>query len=712
MRVWLLVVVVVSAAACGDNRFLDGEPLAAGTDLTIIAHQDDDLLFMQPDLYDAVQRGTGVTNVYVTAGNGNHGLDVAETRYSGLMQAYGAIVNEDGSDWSCGWIEIAGHAAEHCRLATAKLSLVFLGYPDGGREGAVPDSLLHLWEGKVRAVSTIARKTTTYDQQGLIATLAEIIDTTAPTTLRTLEIASTHGADHPDHMIAGALAVLATAASSQSPELISYRGYNIASEPVNIPPVVFDHVARPLAFYEACTLGCAPCGRACTFDRLAPAHTNWLQHRYAIGLRRAARGQLRLGGGCVTVTGAGDEAAIDDCTGAPTWTLDGHGTLRASTGLCLEATATGAIVASTCDPGGPGGPGGRFFLDDDGHLWSGLVPVPQDDMALAHLSCVGADGDRPRAGLCGSGQAPVLELSRTTTATPRAAIAITRTGRAVRLARFAPAALPMLCAIEPSERGLQCAPGSPDGGFAPAIRIDPATAPLAIEPESLTLGDIDGDGLTDACGRDAGGILCATAASGYQPVRWDTVLGSSGPASPTDRSLAIMPNGKICGLEDLGVVCVAPGARAITEVRSTWPDRQAALWIADLDGNHRPDWCAATPDGPACSLAVDRRLTTDGIPWGYASGALVEASASDGPLPDTATAAFTDIDGDGRDDLCTAQDGVITCARSLGHGFGPRTPIARLPDGMIPTSVWAEPASAGRAPRICAADATTIACAD
>ena len=291
---------------------------------------------------------------------------------------------------------------------------------------------------------------------------------------------------------------------------------------------------------------------------------------------------------------------------------------------------------------------------------------------------------------------------------------ITRTGRAVRIAGLGRAPLPMLCAIETDARGLMCAPGSAGGGLLPAIRIDSAAAPLAIEPESLTFGDVDGDALTDACGRDAGGILCATAASGYQPVRWTTAFDASGPATPTDRSLAIAPGGKICGLGDPGVVCVSRGATAI-EVRSTWPDRRAALWIADLDGDHQPDWCAATAEGPACSLATDRDRTTAGVAWGYAFGGLIQAGAAEAALPDTATAVFTDIDGDGRDDLCTAPGGVIACARSLGRGFGPRTAIARLPAGMIPTALWAEaaaPSIAGRPPRICAADATTIACAD
>jgi hypothetical protein len=71
---------------------------------------------------------------------------------------------------------------------------------------------------------------------------------------------------------------------------------------------------------------------------------------------------------------------------------------------------------------------------------------------------------------------------------------------------------------------------------------------------------------------------------------------------------------------------------------------------------------------------------------------------------------FTDVDGDGRDDLCSAHDGVIACARSMSRGFAPRATVARLPDGLVPLAVWAEPSKPPAAPRLCAADATTIAC--
>src|SRR5689334_20820805 len=144
MRRWQYSVVALAAGACGDDLHPDTAPIVAATDLTILAHPDDDLLFMQPDLYDAVRRGTGVTNVYVTAGNGRHGLDLAGTRSDGLMKAYGAIAG--AHDWSCGWIRLGANELAHCRLDSAKISLVFMGYPDGGKDGEQRDSLLHLWE--------------------------------------------------------------------------------------------------------------------------------------------------------------------------------------------------------------------------------------------------------------------------------------------------------------------------------------------------------------------------------------------------------------------------------------------------------------------------------------------------------------------------------------------------------------------------------------
>jgi LmbE family N-acetylglucosaminyl deacetylase len=410
---------IVALAACGSHPASQGEPLAPAAELAIVAHQADDLWFMQPDLTDAVQRGTGVTIVYVTAGDGEDGAATTTARYDGTRAAYAAIAGAATTAWSCGPIEIAGHGVQHCRLDAASLSLVFLGYPGGGKDGAAAGSLLNLWEAKVGTVPAIGQGGATYNQRGLIATLTEIIDTTAPATLRTLEIAATHGDDHSDHMIAGALAVLATAASSASPALIAYRGDNIAAEPVNVAPAISDRSTDIVARYAACTTGCGRCGEACPLAQLPGAlpgtQLAWLSRRYPIGMRPTADGLLRFAEGCVAAATANDNAAIVDCATAPTWHLAGDGTLRTDPALCLDAILTGEIVAGPCSGAGPGG---RYFLDDEGHLWSGVIPAPQSDMAFAHLDCVISAGGRPRAALCGAARAPTVQIPGVTAVKP------------------------------------------------------------------------------------------------------------------------------------------------------------------------------------------------------------------------------------------------------------------------------------------------------
>jgi hypothetical protein len=112
------------------------------------------------------------------------------------MAAYTAVTGLDG--WDCGWLEIAGHAAQHCRLGDAHLSLVFLGYPESDPAGNTPQSLRHLWDGTIDIAITIGDRPASYDRVDLVRVVAEVIDLTQPRTIRTLELASTHGLDHAD----------------------------------------------------------------------------------------------------------------------------------------------------------------------------------------------------------------------------------------------------------------------------------------------------------------------------------------------------------------------------------------------------------------------------------------------------------------------------------------------------------------------------------
>jgi LmbE family N-acetylglucosaminyl deacetylase len=690
----LAVLAVLALCACGDNGVPDGEPLVKSSDLVVVAHPDDDLFFMQPDLLDAVRRNTGITSVYVTAGNGLGDVDAAAPRYGGLRYAYGSAAGS--TDWHCGWILIAGHSAEHCRLADKRVSLVFLGYPDGGKQGDYSDSLLELWEGRIASAQTIASVRTSYTRDELIGTLAQIVTATQPATVHTLEVAATHGSDHSDHMIAGALTILAIARENSQPDVISYRGYSILDEPANKPPAILDATFDMVSHYEACNTDCGTCGSAC--NAIDAAHLAWLSRRYAVGFRRAVAGRMQSGTRCLATN-----LSLVPCEAAPVWRSDVRGELRSADDHCLTVTPTGDVSLADCAQA----PERRFLIDDEGHVWSGLPPLPQADMAYAHLSCLAPTvAGGIRAQLCGRDTAPTWEFAPSTKSTLRAAIGFAASGRDVRLGDVSGDGKADLCTVE--NAALMCTIGDGGGGFiTPAVQIADA---LAVEPSSLTFGDVDGDHRQDACGRDRDGILCATAAQAFAVTRWSPAFNNAVERSATSASLAAVDaNGdgiaEICGIDASGVSC-ASRAPMQPMVRSRWPDPNAPVWMADLDGDVQADWCTATSATIACGVEAERPLTSDGISWAFVLGGVVDM----GPT-DIASIGLADIDGDGRADLCSQRDDRILCARSQGRGFGPRTTLAILPEHALATALWLGDLDGDGDADACADTAVAIVCA-
>jgi LmbE family N-acetylglucosaminyl deacetylase len=694
------VVLASLGLACGDNLAGDGLPLAPAADLFVVAHPDDDLLLMQPDVRDALDRGTGVTTVYVTAGNGDDGgVDAAERRYAGVRSAYAYAAGLDDSAWRCGWIDIGRHTAEHCRLPAQNVSLVFLGYPDGGKEGEFPDSLLNLSRGAIAGADTVATRSTHYTRDGLVDTLADVVRTLAPARVHTLDFAASHGRDHVDHEAVAALTVVALAAANSHSELLAYRGYGIGDEPANKLGPILDASLAMLLRYEACADGCAPCGDACkTID---DQHVTWISRRYAIGTRARAGGHLRIDNQCLT-----DNGTLASCNIAPTWTRDSAGELRARD-VCLTAADDGTLSTSPC----LGGASRRFTVDDEGHIFAGIAPAIELTAVDGMLWCLGAAQSRAHLERCARLDAPTWELAPTAVETARTTLGFATSGRDVRLGDLTGDHRADLCTVDATQ-GLLCAPGLGNGQFDAATRIDSAAQPLAIDPRSLVLGDVDGDGHLDACGRDAAGVLCATHAQAFTAERWTATFSATTELATTSASLAALDEdgdgtAEVCGVDQAGVVCAKPGVAAPPAPMSTWPADDAVVFLADLDADGAADWCAATDTGPACALAADAALSTDGTPWGYASATKIDIMPAN-----TATVAFGDIDGDGRADTCVPRGDEIVCARSQGRGFGPRTVIlARLPNQSVASALWLGDLDGDGRADPCADTGTTIACA-
>lgn len=641
---------LVLLAACGDNIYPDGQPLPTAPALTIVAHQDDDLLFMQPEEYAAFASGDGAVNVYVTAGNALKGVDYAELRYRSLRAAYGGIVGSDR--WDCGWITVLDHPVEHCRVG--KASLVFLGYPDGGKQGEYAHSLLKLWEGEIDSAETVAHEPSTYTQQELIDVVAEIIDEVNPQVLRTLEVSAAHGRDHSDHMMVGALSVLALGKAHASPRLISYRGYDTESEPENVLPAYYARSLAPLARYEGCVDGSVSCGveKAMVDD----AHSVWMHRRYSVGFRTAGLGKLQLGDQCMDASGS--SVTLRDCATADGWELDAEGGISA--GNCLQVLPTGELAMGDCAAKS------RFRFDDEGHIWAPIPPVAAEGLDVDHGTCLDADGGRVRALRCGATHAATW-LLRPAAATQSLAtvLGVTMTLGRVVLAQVDEQLGDDLCTLDVFNQ-VRCAMSQgEEAELAPPVVLG---GYLPIDHTSFAIGDIDGDGHADACGIGVGGLTCESLAG---TADGKVVFGGNPfKGAVVNNTLAFGHVGDapaLCAQTSVGVECAtASGATTL----SAWPVASSTALFADLDGDGQTDWCAidassaVSTGGASCAVFADRAVTTDGMPWSFAmNGAVAPIAPS--------TVAFGDLDNDGRADLCQLGGNDVVCMRSADHGFGP-----------------------------------------
>jgi MYXO-CTERM domain-containing protein len=94
-------------------------------------------------------------------------------------------------------------------------------------------------------------------------------------------------------------------------------------------------------------------------------------------------------------------------------------------------------------------------------------------------------------------------------------------------------------------------------------------------------------------------------------------------------------------------------------------DIYAASTTTDIDGDGRADVCARAAKGIVCALA-----SADGFAPSLVGPELSDASGW-ADRTNYATIRMGDLDGDGRADLCARGDGGMRCWLSLGDGFGP-----------------------------------------
>lgn len=205
--------------------------------LTIVAHQDDDIIFMNPDLQNDLNAGACATTVFLTAGDSGNGTQYWEDREIGPEMAYATMTAMDpGPEWNRGSATFAGHRLHVSRSpGQGRITLCSLRLPDGDLDGTGTEttghrSLSKLLDGRIRTISSLDGSSS-YNRDSLIATVRAIVEATNPRTVR-IQDGRSGQEDHADHMAAARVAV--SALTGFRGPILAYRGYSIRVEPANV----------------------------------------------------------------------------------------------------------------------------------------------------------------------------------------------------------------------------------------------------------------------------------------------------------------------------------------------------------------------------------------------------------------------------------------------------------------------------------------------
>jgi LmbE family N-acetylglucosaminyl deacetylase len=214
---------------------------ALTTTVTFCAHQDDDLLFMNPDVASDIQAGHDVWVVYLTAGDIPHrpgraygGIVYSDLRIQGLRAAY-ARAAKLPSDWVYEELILAGHPVATNRLNGASLRLVFTFIHAAANPEDPCGDLWRMWHDPGFVAQPIDGRPA-YDQASFLGLLRAVLDTAGPDFIRSQSTIGHHEGDHIDHTSAALLVADADvdAAGRTLVRRDEYTCYPIAGLPDNV----------------------------------------------------------------------------------------------------------------------------------------------------------------------------------------------------------------------------------------------------------------------------------------------------------------------------------------------------------------------------------------------------------------------------------------------------------------------------------------------
>jgi LmbE family N-acetylglucosaminyl deacetylase len=177
------------------------------TTLSFVAHQDDDLLFMNPDIVSDVQAREPTWITYLTAGNltpGPAGMAYADQRIQGARAAWARAAKVTNPTWTFRLLSVGGRTLASNRLGNVNLVFTFINAANGPDNG----DLYRMWTDPTFAAQPIDGRSA-YTGKQFIAMLHALIDYVQPDFLRVEDPAGEEMNGHIDHAYVGRFALAA-----------------------------------------------------------------------------------------------------------------------------------------------------------------------------------------------------------------------------------------------------------------------------------------------------------------------------------------------------------------------------------------------------------------------------------------------------------------------------------------------------------------------
>ncbi|MEV4311959.1 PIG-L family deacetylase [Actinocrispum sp. NPDC049592] len=261
VRTWAGLVTAATLAvvliACSSTP--DRTPPAVQPDVRyvqVIAHPDDDIIFMNPDLVAGIRAGRPTTGIYLTAGETDKAdaNGYAARRQAGTRAAYARMAGA-ADDWQASRLDVDEHHAVELYVLKQRpqVQVMFVNLPENNDPHAVggKEAFVRLWNDDrdqlrlptLTPTDGVLTQPYLYTHSDVVQLLVKLFTRLQPTVVRAQDPNpdsrflkdNIKFHDHPDHVVAARFTDAATRLY-QGPRFVSenYRDYNVAEVPPNL----------------------------------------------------------------------------------------------------------------------------------------------------------------------------------------------------------------------------------------------------------------------------------------------------------------------------------------------------------------------------------------------------------------------------------------------------------------------------------------------